>query len=601
MSDEKLQVELQIINDQFQKGLKESTKHLEHFEKEGSSVSKKFTQSFETGLKQIQVATVVAFATMTYAMIQFGKSSVDEAANLQKAMVTLEVIAPRFGQDAEEMKKQAKSLGKELRIGTTSASDGLINLLQAGLTLEQSTDLLKRFTNEAKTGKSNNIGLAEAVTNLTFAYKTNNSALGNMSGVSENFEDITKNGLKLLQQQGKLLGKTVGTLSDAEKEQAKYAGMIELTNLTMGSSDAFQDSYLDNLDLMNYEMTELKQTVGDKLMPIMNQFAEILTPLIIDLKDFVNSIDWEKVMNDTSKALEDLNVNYLQPFGNWVMENKDALVFAFAAIATVLMVSFVPAIWAATAPLLAVIGVMALVGIAAFTLYKVWSENMFGIQDTFKSVMDFLTPTFNLLGWYFGYLWSLTKTVWGAIANYFTGFILPMWQNVFAIIKFAVDLFVVGFRNAWSQLQPIVQPFLDFLQNKVAPIFNTIWSGISQGLKGGLNAFIDMLNSAFDKFNSMFNKINEGLKNIPNSKPISLQFSKIPKFRSGVENFEGGLAYVHQNEVLMNLPRGTNVIPANQVNNRLGNQEITMNVTNNNSNTSASEIAEQFLFRMKFA
>lgn len=35
-----------------------------------------------------------------------------------------------------------------------------------------------------------------------------------------------------------------------------------------------------------------------------------------------------------------------------------------------------------------------------------------------------------------------------------------------------------------------------------------------------------------------------------------------PSFAGGVENFTGGLAYVHKNEMLVNMPRGTDVIPA---------------------------------------
>lgn len=40
---------------------------------------------------------------------------------------------------------------------------------------------------------------------------------------------------------------------------------------------------------------------------------------------------------------------------------------------------------------------------------------------------------------------------------------------------------------------------------------------------------------------------------------------RIPGFANGVENFGGGLAYVHQGEVLMNLSKGTSVIPAHAV------------------------------------
>lgn len=38
-----------------------------------------------------------------------------------------------------------------------------------------------------------------------------------------------------------------------------------------------------------------------------------------------------------------------------------------------------------------------------------------------------------------------------------------------------------------------------------------------------------------------------------------------PRFKRGVTNFDGGLAYVHQNELLVNLPKGTSVVPSRQV------------------------------------
>lgn len=54
--------------------------------------------------------------------------------------------------------------------------------------------------------------------------------------------------------------------------------------------------------------------------------------------------------------------------------------------------------------------------------------------------------------------------------------------------------------------------------------------------------------------------------------------TEIPKFSKGVQNFGGGLAYVHAGEMLMNLSRGTSVIPANQVK--------AMNSSNNSKNYS---------------
>lgn len=46
-----------------------------------------------------------------------------------------------------------------------------------------------------------------------------------------------------------------------------------------------------------------------------------------------------------------------------------------------------------------------------------------------------------------------------------------------------------------------------------------------------------------------------------------------PGFASGVTNFAGGLAYVHQNELLVNMPRGTSVLPASHTG---GGQHVTV-------------------------
>lgn len=48
-------------------------------------------------------------------------------------------------------------------------------------------------------------------------------------------------------------------------------------------------------------------------------------------------------------------------------------------------------------------------------------------------------------------------------------------------------------------------------------------------------------------------------------KSFAGSFPRIPGFANGVENFGGGLAYVHKGEVLANLPTGTSVIPAKDV------------------------------------
>lgn len=73
--------------------------------------------------------------------------------------------------------------------------------------------------------------------------------------------------------------------------------------------------------------------------------------------------------------------------------------------------------------------------------------------------------------------------------------------------------------------------------------------------------------------NASAHQAQTGLKDaIPSPTSIS-----IPRHASGVTNFSGGLAYVHQGEVLSNLAPGTNVTPASRVS--LGGHTFIINVS----------------------
>lgn len=77
-----------------------------------------------------------------------------------------------------------------------------------------------------------------------------------------------------------------------------------------------------------------------------------------------------------------------------------------------------------------------------------------------------------------------------------------------------------------------------------------------------------LLDGALDKLFNMYSGsgVEKGFGDIAGKVMGWLGGSKgIPGFARGVENFAGGLAYVHKGEVLTNLPRGTSVIPANAV------------------------------------
>lgn len=288
----------------------------------------------------------------------YADAAVDSFNRTQKALTTLDIIAERFGTNGEKAQRAAQALAKELRIGIGATSESLQNLLATGLNLDQATDLLKRFTNEAMTGKSETITLSQAVQNLSFAYKTSNSALGNLSGVNENFNDIIEKGRKLLVKEGK-------SLNEITDEQAKYRGMIELTNLTLGSSERFRGTLIDSLAEQQFLTEQLSNTIGEKLEPayrfvtnVQNQFLQTILKIIemVDqlihermdqIRPILDSISesWKTLtglFSDSNSTIEDVGIvmgnlitdtiiNGLSTFSGilqGIVNSKDAIVEA---------------------------------------------------------------------------------------------------------------------------------------------------------------------------------------------------------------------------------------------------------------------------------
>jgi len=370
----------------FQKGIKQATE---------------LTSGFSGKLQQVtdgianfgkKAALVAGAAAAGFGL--FLKSSVDEANQFNKAMTTLDIIAGRFGVSGQEAQDAAKQLGEELRIGVGPAAESLQNLLKAGLGLDEARDMLKRFTNEAITGKSSSITLSQAVENLSFAYATNNSMLGNLSGISENFNDIIKRGEEALLEEGV-------AAADITEEMAKYKGMIELTNLTMGSAERFTGTYIDKQALLQQKLIELKTNIG--LIAI-----EVLTPFIEKFAIWLESLStWVTENEETIRAWAEkaaamigMVLGFIEKFVKFLIDNKEYVIAFFIVIGGAIMF-WVGTLIAANAAVILVIAI--LVGLIGWVIkaageIRTFAEN---VIDRFNAIVASITAGFDLiLAWW---------------------------------------------------------------------------------------------------------------------------------------------------------------------------------------------------------
>lgn len=416
---------------------KEFNAGIDRASEKAEGASKTIGGGLSTAIKGATTASLAFAGALTGVGAGLGvflKSASNEASEFEKSMITLGIISERFGQSASKTQQEAKKLGQELRIGVGPAAEGLQNLLKSGLNLEQSTDLMRRFTNEAITGKSSNISLADAVKNLSFAYATGNSALGNMSGISENFIDITERGRIALEKEGM-------ARSAITDEMAKYRGMLDLTNLTMGASAKFQGTLIDTQATFAQKISELKVSIGQDLNPILNDMLIKITEMIPSYEQLTQ----------------------------WLNIAKDNIPILASAI-TVMLIPALISLITTLGPIILTLGALALIGAGiGFAVQKIVEH--FGGWD---AVMKRIQPTLDLL------------------ASVFRDWILPLLLEVWEAIQTNL---VPALQRLWTAISPVLIPVLKVLAVILGGVVLASIMGLIKALEWSIKIFSGVVNA----------------------------------------------------------------------------------------------------------
>jgi tape measure domain-containing protein len=219
------------------------------------------------------------------------------------------------------------------------------------------------------------------------------------------------------------------------------------------------------------------------------------------------------------------------------------------------------------------------------------------LKDTVSMVMvdigNKIITAFNLSGPE-GNIAKLTETV-QRFGDYFIGTVIPFLEKnkgVFVAIGLTVATLLAPAFFAWAiaagaaaiSLLAVTWPILALIALGTALYlaWNNNFMGIKDLAIGLKDTIVGVVNSVIDKVRSMVNSvknfINDLISKANSVGKIIPGFKEIPQFANGVTNFSGGVALVgEKGPELVNLPRGSNVIPNNQI----GSGGATVYQTNN--------------------
>ena len=106
---------------------------------------------------------------------------------------------------------------------------------------------------------------------------------------------------------------------------------------------------------------------------------------------------------------------------------------------------------------------------------KAWAA----ITAEFKKFLDWIAPywdaTLNALS-------SVWNTVWGAVSGFFASYVVPVITGAVGVLGGIWNGLVSVVSGVWSGIQTAVQTVADWFTAYVVPVFEAVWTGIKVGL-----------------------------------------------------------------------------------------------------------------------
>lgn len=249
-------------------------------EKSGDAVSRSFVTMAGEAAKAYGSLTLVNGVLV---------SSTSAAKEYTAAINGLASVARYSGQDIQATLGRATALTRDGLLSTSEAALALKNLLSRGFSTDQAVQMIERFKDSAAFGRQASLEFGQAVVSATEGIKNENSILVDNAGVTKNVSQMWK-------EYAAQIGVGVGELTQAQKRQAEYNGILAETEGQLGNAAIASDGLVGAQARMNKATKDAATAFGQLLTPAVTGAANAATMLL------------ENAVNPTIFGMEALGV-----------------------------------------------------------------------------------------------------------------------------------------------------------------------------------------------------------------------------------------------------------------------------------------------------
>lgn len=314
----------------------------------------------------------------------------------------------------------------------------------------------------------------------------------------------------------KQLWKTVNELTEAEKKQALVNAVVAQWKEELAQAGEVQETMQEKLARVNAQWENMKNTIGDALIPVVDRLLTAIQPII---EKFVNWVEQNPKLTATIMTIITA-VAWLTAVVSW-------LALALPAIWTAITVLSWPIGW--------IIGAIALVATA-------WANNWWWIQEKTQVAVDHITAIIwprldKLKAWWEEHgetvmiyveavMWAIADTIW-TVLWWIATFIawtfatieswFKLWQAIWSgdwewVCNIAVEwannmdqLLTESFGDTWTSIKQWVQGVYDWIVEKLTAVVNAVKNIVWQ--------IKDAWNSAKDTVSNFWNNAINKVKN----------------------------------------------------------------------------------------
>ena len=206
------------------------------------------------------------------------------AANeLEASLKGLGAVATNTGAGFKEAQNEALKLSENGLLTVQDAAAGLKNLLSAGFGLKEATALMNTLTDAAAFNRQGTLSMGQAIVGATQGIKNQNSIMVDNAGITKNLSIMYK-------EFADANNLTAGTLTEAQKRQAIFNGILKEGAVFAGNAAQVVDTMSGALTKLGTESTKASANVGKLIQPIAGAFVKALATGTEDLKNFTEGL-----------------------------------------------------------------------------------------------------------------------------------------------------------------------------------------------------------------------------------------------------------------------------------------------------------------------